>query len=232
MKPTIRITIVLLCLVVSPALAAPSTTPPSVPLTAPKPVIDTEAKALTSVIQKQLPPGWKVTYQPEFPGIEIERLAPTAMSVIVMPSISRSWADSRPTAKPEKPQPLPHYTYFLRVVEFVDPADYQSWKLCNVETRQRMSDAVVGLRWGKGQYVTNNSEEARKAKRYQQLKESLHPLPDYYWGHISLKKIEMGGVPDYKRVIDEQVRQECTQVTQAMLNLLTPYDKPVPPTQN
>lgn len=213
-----RILIVLLCLLaVSASCAAPAR---KSRIQAQR---DVEAKALTALIKKNLPPGWAVVYQPEYPGIRIKRLKPTAIHSRPIPSMSAP----DPNRRIEKPKPLPQYQYFLRIEEFLTVADYQKIKAVNTDKEKEMTKLVSGLIWGKGYYIARNAEEEQRVQRYEKLEESLYDLPDYYWGHLSFEKIDIMNIPEYDLVVDDKVREECKRVTLIVLGLLTPYEKAI-----
>jgi hypothetical protein len=76
-------------------------------------------------------------------------------------------------------------------------------------------------------FLRKTDEEKRAVARYEGLKNSLHFLPSYYFRDISL---QWGiGSPDMPMpaiyVTDERIRDECTQIQNKVLKLLSSYEK-------
>jgi len=210
-----RFVLLLLGLMISMAYAAPNNA------TAQR---DADAKALTALIQRNLPADWTVAYQPEYPGIRIKRLKPTAIRVWVWPSSPARM----PNEKPQKPEPLRQYEYFLRIKKILTATDYQKMKVANTTMQKEMTRLATGLTWGKGYYMARNAEEKRRVEQYEKLEKSLYDLPDYYWRRVSLERIDIMGIPEYELVKDEKVRAECKRVTLKVLSLLHAYEKAAP----
>jgi hypothetical protein len=224
-----RVLVILLCLIAGSAFAAPDKKLTS--RMQRNTERDTEAKALTTLIQENLPSGWTTTYhhgytaQSEWAYIEIKRLKPTAMYSRPVFSVSVP----NPNEKLDKPASLPNYAFVLRIDNFLSVPAYRKIKSVNTNKEKEMTKLVVGLIWGKGYYIARTVEEKQRVQRYEELEKSLYSFPDYYWRHLSLTNLndDLEGKPDYELVVDAKVRAECKRVTLKVLGLLTPYEKAI-----
>jgi len=134
--------------------------------------------------------------------------------------------------KPERKQ----YAISFRVRPVVSPDEYRRLFWENVRIKDEREDLYhwlekKGVPRGKDRFLGKTDEEKAAADRYEALGSSMHSLPDYYFGNISLKWIigspALDGLfGDY--VVDDRIREECLQSRKKIMELLSPYEDAAP----
>ena len=171
---------------------------------------------LVQRIRSQLPKGWTASYDREDSWLEIERVK----SVLWLPAIpNRSLAD-----KPEEGT----VSIAFRVVPYVAPSEYGRLKDENdrlqKEANALYEDLSKRVRPSKDSFDPSTEAEKKEMARYEQIRQSIRNLPEYYFGNISLRSVYPRWLRyAYNTVEDEAIREECERTHQKILRLLSSY---------
>jgi hypothetical protein len=175
------------------------------------------ASELLQRIRSQLPKGWTASYDSESSWLEITRMKP----VLWLPSIpNRSIAH-----KPEQGT----FAIAFRVVPYVAPSEYRRLKQENdrlgKEANALYEDLSKRVPLSKGSLRPSTDAEKKEVERYDQIMKSIRSLPDYYFRNIALQWAwPWWSRYPYSDVHDQATREECEQVQQKVLKLLSSYD--------
>ena len=171
-------------------------------------------QALVQVLKKQLPQGWAISFDEKHSHswIEIQRVKPELMFTIA----ANLSGEEKPTSQ--------IYTIGLSIVPFISKDEYNKFQSENETTQKKMyllSNALTHSRpfWGwPGAFQPANEEEKGEFEEYKRLDSSLHSLPDFYFGDLSLSCS-----PGDQDPVDDKVRDECKLVRQRITQVLSTY---------
>ena len=188
-----------------------------------------KVEALLQKIRATLPKGWSVAYEKENSCLEITRDDPVLGNVLLpnLPPPDLEGSRSK----------METYSFVFRVVDFVTPAHYQIWVKENsrVEKEARLiwDDFKKRRLLKKGERLAPKTDEDRvAAKRYEELIESKHDLPDFYFQQISMQWLRNSPPPAERGwsgrlyVSDDSTREECERVRENVVKLLAKYEEP------
>lgn len=167
---------------------------------------------LIQVLKAQLPQGWTISFHEKESWIEIKRVKPELMFTIA-PNLS---GEEKPTSQ--------NYTIGLSVIPLVSKEKYKKFQSENETTVKKMDflyNALTHSRpiWGwPDVFHPTNDEEKREFEEYKRLDSSLHSLPDFYFGDLSLSCS-----PESQDPVDDKVRDECRRVKQKVTQTLSTY---------
>lgn len=172
---------------------------------------------LVDSIRAELPKGWTVSYDKECAWLEICRDEAVLASLVL--------SNDPDVEEPEEN----HFAFAFRVVAAIRPTEYRRLKAKNRQIQKRV-DAVYKIirrryvfdNFGRFE-ATTNAEKAIVA-RYETLRDSLRPLPDFYFGDISLDWGFNALEQPILRVTDDRIRDECTKIEEKVVKLLSKYD--------
>ena len=121
-----------------------------------------------------------------------------------------------------------HFAFALRVVAAVSPLEYQRLAAENRRIQKEANALLEALRNAHVSYQSKadkfsprTDEEKKMVAQRQALKESLQRLPSFYYRDVSL---ELEFYPSIW-VIDDRIREECSQVMNKVLGLLSKYEE-------
>lgn len=170
-------------------------------------------------VRAALPEGWRASYEKEYSYLQVARDRPVLANRFVI--------NGTPFTEPK----LQEFGFSFRVLPYVRPEDYRRWRLENVKLEERRSalyEELVKRRVGHkfDSFIPRTDQEKAAVAEYEALKGG-HPLPDFYFGEISLRWIEgslsSNPSPDWE-FADERVGAECRQVQSKVLSLLSTYE--------
>ena len=177
-------------------------------------------------IRSELPQHWTVSYAKEHSWLEVVRNKPVAFLhyYINMPAPSPSDSGDPPS--------LGEFSFAFRVVPYLKRSDYNRLKTENIRNQREMSTLYETLVKKHVSHkfdsfiVSGNDPNGKLVERYNQLQESLHNLPDYFYQDLTLESewSEWLTGPPYKQVTDDVIRQECAQVMDRVIGLLSKYE--------
>ncbi len=172
--------------------------------------------ALLDKIRAELPKGWSASYDGEYTWLEVTRDA----KISSLPNL--------PNGSPHEKPAQRNHAFAFRIDPFVSIAAHHRMSAENSAIRKEATaiyDELVrrGVSQKFDHFLAANEVDQKAASRYEALKESLHSLPDFYFRDISLSW--QIGSPDQTslNIIDEGVRDQCAQVRQKVLKLLSDY---------
>ena len=172
---------------------------------------------LLNAIRAELPDGWVASYEESYSWLAVSRDKPV-LSVSALPnSPGLENAERRP------------FAFAFRIVELVPVEDYRRFLAENERTREKATRVYQEL-VDKGvpqkfdSFHPRTREEEAEFAQYEALKGSLHALPDFYFGSISLVwEFNSPNNPTIG-IADNQVRDECTKVQEKVVSLLSRYE--------
>lgn len=162
---------------------------------------------LVAGIRSLLPAGWSAAWDAPAQWITVTR----AEATIMVGGLNA----------PDAGNPsMDDYQIVLRIGEPVTPEQYKRWAADNARITARLSEMQEGMRSISRKFdsfLPRTPEEKQRVREYEAVKHTLHRLPDYYYGDISLDYL----FPRYRGPRDQQVAEECERVKRAVLELLT-----------
>lgn len=176
---------------------------------------ETTAQELVGVIQKNIPKGWLVTYEPEYNWIEVVMQRP------VMPS------PNNPNISIDERSALGRYRFTFRVETYISPVDYKKQSEENSKIRRQLNAMSVDMRLISHKFdsfPSKNDEEQKKVNEYNALKGQLLHLPDFYYKDISLSWGMAEGKSSVSSVVEDNARKECNQTLETVLGIVSKYD--------
>jgi len=156
-------------------------------------------------IRGELPKGWAVSYDEEYEWLEVSRNE-AIVSLSALPNGDLFEESEQRT-----------FAFAFRVIEAVNLKDYRRLRADNERTKTLMI-AMYQDRTNKrishkfDSFVPKNKEEEMAVAQYEALKKSLHTLPDFYFGTISLRWAFNSSDNRVMSIVDDRVRDECTRV--------------------
>ena len=180
----------------------------------PEPTVD----RLLRVIRAELPEGWTASYDKEGSWLKVSRDEPV---------LSFSALPNRP-AGGEKPERRT-FVFAFHVAAVVHPAEYHRLRAENAKIQEKVTALYKELVRKKvsgkfDDFLPSTDEEKASVAQYETLKESLHPLPDFYFNDISLEWGFNSPVRPIISVTDDHLRDECKGVQEKVIKLLSKYD--------
>jgi hypothetical protein len=175
---------------------------------------------LLQQIRSEIPQHWTVSYEKETSWMEVVRSEPVTLFRYVI--------NGDTSQKPE----LGEFSFAFRVVPYMKRSDYNRLKAENIRNQREMSTLYETLVKKHVSHkfdsfiVSGDDPNGKLVERYNQLNESLHNLPDYYYQDLTLKSewSEWLTGPPYNQVVDDAARQECAQVMDKVIGLLSKYE--------
>ena len=175
---------------------------------------------LLGKIRSQLPKGWAVSYDKKYGWLEVDR-DEAALA-------QQTYINMNPDDM-GKPIQI-RYGFAFRVEDAVSPTKYHRLKVENAKIQKQVIALCEDLEkrhvYQKfDSFLASTPSEEVVVARYNSLKNSLHHLPDFYFRNISLS---WGGLSLSEEtelyIIDDKIREECEQVRQNVVKLLSKYD--------
>lgn len=178
--------------------------------------------ALAEKIRTALPVGWKATYDAKRAALIIERNDPVIENESDMPNGRFAIAGAPP------PTRQGHFFIAFDVVPYtLSDAEYTRVKADNVEINKRLTalyDGMHRINHKFDDFLPKDENEKKQVDAYNQLKSTLHVIPEYRYQHISLAYYDpfwMGH--EFKSVVDAGQRKECQQVFKQVISLFAKY---------
>ena len=125
--------------------------------------------------------------------------------------------------------------FSLRILDKVEPAEYERLAAENARIREEADTIYHGLNERRihrkfDSFLPQEDEDKKLVAKYENLKASLHPLPDGYFQDISLEWALNG--PDSRatttRPVDHSLAQEFERARDVVRKLMTPYESITP----
>ena len=179
--------------------------------------------ALVEKIHTPLPAGWKVSYQPKNTALIVERNEPVTLNESDMPN-------GPFTMKGRKPPTIPlHFSIVFDIEPYtLNDAEYTRLKAENVEINKKLTvlyDKMRRIDHKYDDFVPKTENEKKQVDAYNQLKATLHVIPEYRYKDISLVYYDpfMMGKYEFNAIVDDVQRKECGQVFKQVLSLFAKY---------
>ena len=183
-------------------------------------VAGTPEKSVHELLQKvraELPKGWTARYDKEYSWLEVSR----DESVLALSAV--------PNGSPDEKSERWQFRFSFRVLPFVPHLEYQRLSVENEKIQKKAHEIYEAL--GKrhvdqkfDNFFPKTDEDKQMVAQYEALKKSLHRLPNFYFRDIGLDWLFNS--PDNPKidVLDEGVRDECENVRNIVISLLSKYD--------
>jgi len=168
---------------------------------------------LLTAIRAELPKGWSVSYKQDDAWLEIIR----NKKVLSLPALP----NSNPSEKPKKTS----FIFAFRIVPLVSPAKHKLISAENAAITALYEDLVRrNIPRKYDSFSPQNEEDKKLVSQYEALKRPVRSLPDFYFQDISLKWAFNSPNNPIVRVADDRIREECNEVQQKVVRLLTKYE--------
>jgi hypothetical protein len=170
---------------------------------------------LLHAIRAELPKGWAASYDEECSWLEVSR----DEAVLCVSALPNGLGDEESES----------FAFAFRVVEVVHLEDYRRLFAENEQTRKKLGTIYQeliekGVSHKFDSFLPRTKEEEMAVGQYEALKKSLHKIPDFYFGNVSLAwEFNSPGNPVII-VSDDRVRDECAKVQENVVRLLSKYE--------
>ena len=170
--------------------------------------------------------SWEVTYKPQYDLIEVQ----LEQVVIISPdsNFNANPVLNEHPADADRPFPLGRPFFWLRVKPFVSPEEYTRLKAENEAIEKRLDEMSEQMqRWRIAHkfdsFMPKNEEEKKKVDAYNNLKNSRHDLPDFYFRNVSLEGPTLWDSETFRTEAADW-QQDQAETIKALLQLLSRYE--------
>lgn len=172
---------------------------------------------LLTKIRAELPKDWTASYDEDHAWLEISSIE-AVLSVSALPNGS---PDEEAERRP--------FVFAFRVDEAIDPKAFRLLLAQNEQTQKKLAaiyQELINKRVSHkfDSFLPSTKDEKVAVAQYEALKKSLHELPDFYFGTVSMNWAFNSPDNPTISVIDDRVRDECAKVQDKVVKLLTKYD--------
>ena len=181
--------------------------------------------ALVKKIRATLPAGWKAEYRVKDAAVLITRDKPVVEDMSRLPNGPATIPGSK-----SHTEPLAFFIRFGVEPWTLTPAALARYKAENEEISKQLDALQEKMRLIPHKfddYVAETAEDKKKKQvdAYKQLKATLHVIPDYRYGDISLAYYDpfMMGKYEFKSIVNDAVRKECEGVYRDVTAIFTKY---------